>query len=109
MTSPPGLPPRPGQPGFPSTVDELVAGGARQGDDIDQLIRMAEAGIKPPKKDSATPTVPEAVPADEAAPEKRTKKEKDKNVQMIYDDELSPEERMALMPKYAFVATAAQG
>ncbi|KAH8681937.1 hypothetical protein BX600DRAFT_32853 [Xylariales sp. PMI_506] len=106
-----GLPPRPGQPGFPgypgsaSTVDELVSGAGRQGDDIDQLIRMAEAGIKPPRKsDSATPTGAEAPPP---AEEKKAKKEKDKNVKMIYDDELSPEERMALMPKYAYVPAAA--
>ncbi|KAI1324807.1 hypothetical protein F5Y16DRAFT_288239 [Xylariaceae sp. FL0255] len=96
-----GLPPRPGQPGWPgnaSTVDELVssaAAAAPQGDDIDQIIRMAEAGIKPPpsKKDST------------ATEEKKSKK--DKSVQMIYEDELSPEERLAMMPKYAFVPEAA--
>jgi hypothetical protein len=90
-------------------VDELVSGAARQGDDIDQLIRMAEAGIKPPRKaDSSTPTAPDgAAPGDEPAPEKKAKKEKDKNVKMIYDDEISPEERLAMMPKYAYVPGAA--
>ncbi|KAI1123892.1 hypothetical protein F5Y10DRAFT_42982 [Nemania abortiva] len=90
-----GLPPRPGQPA--STVEELVSSAAppQHGDDIDQLIRMAEAGIKPPKKSET--------PAEEAAvPEKKPKKEKDKNVQMVYEDDLSPEERMAMMPRYAF-------
>ncbi len=64
---------------------------------------MAEAGIRPPKK-SETPAATE-----EAAQEKKSKKDKDKNVQMIYEDELSPEERMAMMPRYAFTpeATAA--
>ncbi|KAI8629638.1 hypothetical protein F5Y19DRAFT_475089 [Xylariaceae sp. FL1651] len=101
------LPPRPGQPGWPgnaSTIDELVSGAAQQqGDDIDQLIRMAEAGIKPPKK-SETP-----VAVEEAAPEKKSKKDKDKNVQMVYEDELSPEERLSMMPRYAYTpeATAA--
>ncbi|KAI0877822.1 hypothetical protein GGS24DRAFT_446111 [Hypoxylon argillaceum] len=99
-----GLPPRPGQPAWPapSTVEELVSSAApQQGDDIDQLIRMAEAGIKPPRK-SETPAATE-----EAAPEKKSKKEKDKNVQMIYEDELSPEERMAMMPRYAFIPEVA--
>ncbi|KAK9779798.1 putative C2H2-type domain-containing protein [Seiridium cardinale] len=104
LPAPPGLPPRPGQPGYASTVDELVSGAARQGDDIDQLIRMAEAGIKPPRKpDSATPTAPEPAPAEE----KKSKKDKDKNVKMVYDDEISPEERLALMPKYAYAPSAA--
>ncbi|KAI1100317.1 hypothetical protein F4804DRAFT_49858 [Jackrogersella minutella] len=104
LPAPPGLPPRPGQPGWQgsaSTIDELVSGTAQQGDDIDQIIRMAEAGIKPPKKPE-TPTVGDAG----EATEKKSKKDKDKNVKMVYDDEISPEERMALMPKYAFVPEA---
>ncbi|KAK5630586.1 hypothetical protein RRF57_006301 [Xylaria bambusicola] len=100
-----GLPQRPGQPGWPTntaTPEELGVGTVpQQGDDIDQLIRMAEAGIRPPKK-SETPAATE-----EAAQEKKSKKEKDKNVQMIYEDELSPEERMAMMPRYAFSPEAA--
>ncbi|KAK6834343.1 hypothetical protein PG987_009037 [Apiospora arundinis] len=108
LPAPSGLPARPGQPGFPgyspnaSTVDELVASASGQqgGDHIDQMIRNLERGEAPAKGDSATP-------ADEPAPEKKSKKEKDKNVRMVYDDELSPEERMALMPRYAFVPQAA--
>ncbi|KAI0426048.1 hypothetical protein F5Y09DRAFT_320098 [Xylaria sp. FL1042] len=100
-----GLPQRPGQPGWPANApasEELVPSAApQQGDDIDQLIRMAEAGIRPPKK-SETPAGTE-----EAAQEKKSKKEKDKNVQMIYEDELSPEERIAMMPRYAFTSGAA--
>ncbi|KAI0023854.1 hypothetical protein F4780DRAFT_776474 [Xylariomycetidae sp. FL0641] len=104
--APSGLPPRPGQPGYPggSTIDEVVA-NAQQGDDIDQLIRMAEAGIKPPKKSEIPGGVEGA--AEEAAPEKKAKKEKDKNVKMVYEDELSPEERMAMMPRYAFAPETA--
>jgi hypothetical protein len=109
-----------------SSVDDLVSGAAREADDIDEIIRMAEAGIKPPKKGERTPThtqVPEAIvptPAPEIkteevvkveTPEKFEKPEqvekkskKDKPVKMIYsDNELSPEERMAKMPRYAFV------
>ncbi|RYO98373.1 hypothetical protein DL764_007100 [Monosporascus ibericus] len=108
VPAPPGLPPRPGQQGWQgnaSTIDELVSGVARQGDDIDQIIRMAEAGIKPPKKTDAPAAAAEGT-AEEPAPEKKTKKDKDKNVKMIYEDELSPEERMAMMPRYAFVPEA---
>lgn len=110
----PSLPQRPGypanyypgqaSPAYPpatgaSTVDELVASAARPSDDIDQLIRMAEAGIRPGK----TPT-DGAAPAPEAG-EKKSKKEKGR---MVYaDTELSPEERMAMMPKYQWQPTTA--
>jgi len=112
-----------------SSVDDLVSGAAREADDIDEIIRMAEAGIKPPKKGEAqqapvqatesvvTSTAPTATatptPAPEAAEntesadkteqgEKKVKKEKP--IKMIYsDNDLSPEEKMAMMPRYAFV------
>ncbi|KAK5662170.1 hypothetical protein OQA88_8075 [Cercophora sp. LCS_1] len=82
----------PAYPAGASTVDELVAGASRQGDDIDQLIRMAEAGIKPAK------------PATEdIGGEKKSKKDK---MRMVYaDTEVSPEEKMAMLPKYRFVET----
>lgn len=68
-----------------------VPPGAR-GDDIDQLIRMAEAGVKAPHAQEA-----------EDAGDKRVKREKDKKGRMVYDDaEFSPEERMAALPRYAF-------
>jgi hypothetical protein len=97
-----------------SSVDDLVTGAAREADDIDEIIRMAEAGIKPPKKADVTP-VPAAVLEPEAtvtpAPEALSKPEpiekkskKDKSMKMIYsDNEISPEEKMALMPRYAFI------
>ncbi|ROW04756.1 hypothetical protein VMCG_04832 [Cytospora schulzeri] len=92
--------PGPGQPGA-STVDELVAGAARHGDDIDHLIRMAEAGIRPAK----TPTdgTAAAPPAADGG-EKKSKKEKGR---MVYGDtDFSPEERMAMMSKYAWTPQA---
>lgn len=108
--------------GFPGTyaanassVDDLVSGAAREADDIDELIRMAEAGIKPPKKGEtpvqvqayeATPTpAPEVKPEVVEKPEQSEKKsKKEKPIKMIYsDNDLSPEERMAKMPRYAFV------
>lgn len=74
-------------------MDELVSSAAtgqgaqsgQAGDDIDQMIRMAEAGVKPA----------------EASAEKKSKKEK---VRMFYlDGEISPEEKMAKLPRYALV------
>ncbi|KXJ91581.1 hypothetical protein Micbo1qcDRAFT_234056 [Microdochium bolleyi] len=96
------LPPRPGQqPGWQqqgsaSTIDELVASAGRPADHVDDMIRSLEQGGAA------------AAPAQDAAgSEKKSKKEKDKNVKMIYEDELSPEERMAMMPRYAYVPAAA--
>lgn len=75
---------------------------------------MAEAGIKPPKKGEATPVPAQPTPAEATptlAPETAEKLEptekkskKDKPVKMIYsDNDMSPEEKMAQMPRYAFV------
>ncbi|PNP86073.1 hypothetical protein FNYG_01129 [Fusarium nygamai] len=78
-----GLPQRPTQGGSWS-------GGGGAGDDIDQMIRMAEAGIKPA--------------ATKAEEEGGDKKKKEKKARMFYDDaEVSPEERMSMLPRYAFV------
>ncbi|KAG0645734.1 BUB3-interacting and GLEBS motif-containing [Hyphodiscus hymeniophilus] len=112
-----------------AAVDDLISGAKRETDDIDEIIRMAEAGIKPPKKGEVSsasmqappPGLPEA-PLPVAAPpslvpagatyttvektepvEKKSKKE----MRMVYEDlEVSPEERMALLPRYAFVPEA---
>lgn len=54
-----------------------------QGDEIDQLIRSAEAGVDDGKK----------------------KKEKKDRGRLVYEDaEFSPEERMAALPRYAIAA-----
>jgi hypothetical protein len=96
-----GAPP-PGYPGAaaPSTVDELVANAARQGaggDDIDQLIRRAEAGIKPSAGAKSG--------AEEGAGAGEKKK---KGTRMVYGDtEVSPEEKMAMLPRYRWVEGAA--
>lgn len=51
---------------------------------------MAEAGIKPPQKG-------------EGEEGDKKKKDKDKKGRMFYDDaEVSPEERMAALPRYQF-------
>ncbi|KAK3899645.1 hypothetical protein C8A05DRAFT_46342 [Staphylotrichum tortipilum] len=89
----------PGYPGgAPSTVDDLVASASRQGpsgDDIDQLIRMAEAGIKP----GAGSKGEEGAGAGD---------KKKKGSRMVYaDTDVSPEEKMALLPRYRWVEGAA--
>ena len=59
---------------------------------------MAEAGIKPAKRDGA-----EATPTE--APAEKGKKEK--AMRMVYaDGDFSLEEKMAQMPRYAIVPTA---
>ncbi|TAQ88870.1 hypothetical protein B7494_g2804 [Chlorociboria aeruginascens] len=95
-----------------SSVDDLVSGAARQADDIDEIIRMAEAGIRPTKKID-TPasiatvvptTAPEATPIHERVEPTEKKSKKDKGMKMIYsDNDISPEEKMAMMPRYAFI------
>lgn len=80
LTAPLGLPQRPTQ------GDAFHAPVPGAGDDIDNMIRMAEAGIKPPQ-----------------AADDGDKKKKDKKARMFYDDaEISPEERMAALPRYLF-------
>lgn len=87
----PGLPQRPTQPGFWSGSG---AQPTASGDEIDQLIRMAEAGVKPQKR-------PEE--AEEPSESKKDKKDKEKKGRMVYDDaEFSPEEKMAALPRYAY-------
>ncbi|KAK3385433.1 hypothetical protein B0H63DRAFT_522765 [Podospora didyma] len=93
--------PTPAFPRSPSTVDDLVVNAGRGGDDIDQLIRMAEAGIKPQQQKNGAAE-------DGAAGEKKSKKDKEKNTRMIYgDSEISPEEKMIAEPRYRFVAEVA--
>ncbi|KAJ2897420.1 hypothetical protein MKZ38_004682 [Zalerion maritima] len=87
----PGLPQRPQQQqygsnywppagGNASTVDELVSGASRQNDNIDHIIRMAEAGVKPAKEDA---------PAE--------KKKKDKNRMVFNNEERCPEELLSMI------------
>lgn len=104
----------------PSTVDDLIAGAGREPDEVDEAIRLAIAGVKPPPKVEAaapvqapvvaTETSSTAEPAAQAAPAELLKTEpepkkskKDKAVRMVYsDNEISPEERMAKLARYAF-------
>ena len=92
-----GLPQRPGALPGASTLDDLVSGASHVGaggDDIDRVIRMAEAGIRPD-----TQAVPVATAAT-TAPEKSSRK--DKSTRMVYQDgDFSLEEKISQMARYA--------
>lgn len=75
----------------------MASASGRPSDHVDDMIRNLEQG------GGAAGASGEHA----AAAEKKGKKDKDKNVKMIYEDELSPEERMAMMPRYAYVPAAA--
>ena len=67
-----------------SSLDELVAGAAKDAD--------------------SKPAEQKPIEQQEEKIKEKAKKEKDKNMRLIYaDNEISPEEKMAQMPRYAFV------
>lgn len=71
-----------------SSLDDLVSGAARDADKATSALSAAK---------------PEAKSQDVTA-DKKGKKEKDKNMKLVYsDNEVSPEEKMAHLPRYAFV------
>lgn len=85
FASPPGQPPAPDV--NMSSLDDLVSGTAK---DADKAAATAKAKTEAPK-------------AQEPQEEKKSKKEKDKNMKLMYsDNEVSPEEKMAKMARYAF-------
>lgn len=85
-----------------SSLDDLISSASKQADE--QAARANTATPKP-----ATPQAAPVIPKEEAAEEKSMKKDKDgkekaaKPTRLVYsDNEISPEEKMAAMPKYAF-------
>ena len=79
--------PAPSLPDNATSLDDLVSGAAK---DADKVAVVAE-------------TKSELAKIEEPAEGKKGKKEKDKNMKLIYsDNEVSPEEKMAQMPRYAF-------
>ena len=85
------------------------------------MIRQAELGIKPVKKNDSNPP-PSQAPPTQAPPaqaptlaatvkkdstpevtEKKFKKAKEIPKMVYHDEEVSPEEKMAKLPRYAFV------
>ena len=72
-----------------SSLDDLVSGAAKDADD---------------KADVPKVKLEDSKPAPASTEEKKTKKEKDRSMKLIYsDNETSPEEKMAKLPRYAFV------
>ena len=70
-----------------TSLDDLLSGAAKDADEV--------AGVAETKSELAK--------IEEPAEGKKGKKEKDKNMKLIYsDNEVSPEEKMAQMPRYAF-------
>lgn len=70
-----------------TSLDDLLSGAAK---DADKAATTVE--IKPEPRGA------------EQQEEKKGKKEKDKSMRLIYsDNEISPEEKMAQLPRYAFV------
>ena len=70
-----------------SSLDDLVSGAAK---DADKAAASAELKTETPK-------------AQQPQEDKKGKKEKEKNMRLVYSDkEVSPEEKMSQMPRYAF-------
>ena len=72
-----------------SSLDDLVSGAAKDADKA--------ADISENKASTTKDTVP--------AEDKKSKKDKDKGKLIYSDNDISPEEKMAKLPRYAFVPT----
>ena len=71
-----------------SSLDDLLSGAAK---DADKIMETKGEAVKA------------YVPKPE---EKKSKKDKDKSMKLVYsDNDVSPEEKMAQMPRYAFAPT----
>lgn len=69
-------------PANATSLDDLVSGAAKNADNV-------EASVK--------------AKAEAHTGEKKVRKEKDKNIKLVYsDNDVSPEEKMAQLPRYAF-------
>lgn len=70
-----------------TSLDDLLSGAAKDADKA-SIAAEAKANTK----------------AENAQPEKKNKKDKEKATKLVYsDNETSPEEKMAQLPRYAFV------
>ena len=86
-----------------SSLDDLIANASKQADATN-----AAAAAAATKTEVPTPTAPaKEDPAEEKVGTKKDKeKEKAKATRLVYsDNETSPEEKMAMLPKYAFTPT----
>lgn len=80
-----------------TSLDDLISGASKQAEEAAAaaartVVETPRAGEKPAEK-----------PTEEPAEDKKDKKEKSKASHLVYSDqETSPEEKMARMPRYAF-------
>ena len=81
-----------------TTLDDLVSGAAKDADEANKV-----TAIKSERNESTGAPKLDSKPND-AHEEKKGKKEKEKVTKLVYsDNEISPEEKMAQLPRYAFV------
>ncbi|KAK5939246.1 hypothetical protein PMZ80_008549 [Knufia obscura] len=100
------------QIGMPRGLSNEALGASSLDDLISSASKQAEAQATRANTATPKPATPQSVPViakEEAAEEKSTKKDKDgkektaKPTRLVYsDNEISPEEKMAAMPRYAF-------
>lgn len=70
-----------------TSLDDLLSGAAKDAD----------------RAESSMPVIT-VLKAEDLQAEKKSRKEKDKNTKLVYsDNDVSPEEKMAQLPRYAFV------
>ncbi len=86
-----------------ASIDDLISSASKQAD----VSAAAQAVPPPPPAKTEAPAVtPAPVPAKEEAIDEKTgkkDKEKSKATRLVYsDNETSPEEKMAMLPRYAF-------
>ena len=90
------------QPPNAASIDDLISSASKQAD----ANAVAQAvPTPPPAKVEAPAAASTPVPKEEAADEKTGKKDKEKSkaTRLVYsDNETSPEEKMAMLPRYAF-------
>lgn len=84
-----------------TSLDDLILGASKQAEEA-VAARAATETPKAVEKPSENPT-------GEPVEEKKDKKEKAKAAHLVYSDqETSPEEKMAKMPRYAFTLEKAR-
>ena len=96
----------------PSSLDELISGASRQAEEAAKAQPApvpipSSANIPSNGNGASGPGAPPATKkvGDEQGEEKTAKKEKDKSKasRLVYsDNDISPEEKMAILPRYAF-------
>jgi hypothetical protein len=96
------------QPPSAASIDDLISNASKQADA--KAATPQPVPTPPPAKIEPPATVPTPVPSatatkEEPGDEKASKKEKDKSkaTRLVYsDNETSPEEKMAMLSRYAF-------